>query len=114
VRLYTARKASREKIKINYFSIAESASFGMDVHAGVGETSGMLAVRPDLVRPIYKTLPSRAGTSIEELRRLATSADWQAYLSSPAKATAAYGRAVEAWWVNGFADLIVRSVQGED
>jgi creatinine amidohydrolase/Fe(II)-dependent formamide hydrolase-like protein len=32
---------------------AELSSFGMDVHAGVAETSGILAVRPDLV-PITK------------------------------------------------------------
>ena len=102
------------EITAKHFSAAEITAFGMDVHAGPGETSGMLAVRPDLVRPMYKTLPSRAGASIEELRRIATSPDWQGYLSSPAKATAAYGRAVELWWLNGFADLIVRTVQGEN
>jgi creatinine amidohydrolase/Fe(II)-dependent formamide hydrolase-like protein len=31
-----------EKINAKYFSAADVASFGMDVHAGVGETSGML------------------------------------------------------------------------
>ena len=107
-------QAIGNEIAARHFSAAEIASFGMDVHAGLGETAGMLAVRPDLVRPMYKTLPSRAGASIEELRRIATSADWQGYLSSPAKATAAYGRAVEMWWLNGFADLIVRAVQGEN
>ena len=109
-----AIQAMGNKITARYYSAAEIASFGMDVHAGLGETSGMLAVRPDLVRPMYKTLPSRAGASIEELRRIATSPDWQGYLSSPAKATPAYGRAVEEWWINGSADLIVRTVQGEN
>lgn len=107
-------QAIGDGIAARHFSAAEIASFGLDVHAGVGETSGMLAVRPDLVRPMYKTLPSRAGASIEELRRIAMSPGWQGYLSSPANATAAYGRAVETWWVNGFADLIVRTVQGEN
>jgi creatinine amidohydrolase/Fe(II)-dependent formamide hydrolase-like protein len=107
-------QASGTKIDAAHFSPAEITSFGMDVHAGVGETSGMLAVRPDLVRPMYKNLPSRSGASIEELRRIAMSPDWQGYLSAPAKATAAYGRAVESWWVQGFADLIVRTVQGEN
>jgi creatinine amidohydrolase len=109
-----AIQASREKINIKYFSIAESSSFGMDVHAGVSETSGMLAVRPDLVRSNYRTLPSRAGRSLEELREIATAPGWQGYLSSPAKATAAHGRAVEAWWVDGFAELILRAVRGEN
>lgn len=107
-------QAIGNEITARHFSAAEVTSFGIDVHAGVGETSGMLAVRPDLVRPIYKTLPSQAGASIEELRRIATTPGWQGYLSSPAKATAAYGRAVETWWLNGFADLIVRTVQGEN
>ena len=92
----------------------EFSSFGMDVHAGVSETSGMLAVRPDLVRSNYRTLPSRAGRSLEELHEIATAPGWQGYLSSPAKATAAHGRAVEAWWIDGFAELILRAVRGEN
>jgi Creatinine amidohydrolase len=86
----------------------------MDVHAGVGETSGMLAVRPDLVRSSYKTLPSQAGGSLEELRAIATAPGWQGYLSSPAKRTVEYGRAAEAWWIDGFTDLILRAVRGEN
>jgi creatinine amidohydrolase len=109
-----AIQASGEKINAKYFSAAELSSFGMDVHAGVGETSGMLAVRPDLVRSNYRTLPNRAGRSLDELREIATTAGWQGYLSSPAKATAEYGRAVEAWWINGFTDLILRAVRGEN
>jgi len=107
-------QSNGERINAKFFSAADLASFGMDVHAGVGETSGMLAVRPDLVRPSYKTLPSRAGRSLEELREIATAPGWQGYLSSPARATAAHGRAVEAWWIDGFTDLILRAVRGED
>ena len=93
---------------------ADLSSFGMDVHAGVGETSGILAIRPDLVAPNYKTLPSQAGRSLEELRKIATAPGWQGYLSSPARATAAHGKAVEAWWIDGFTDLILRAVRGEN
>ncbi len=110
----TAIQSNGERINAKFFSAADLASFGMDVHAGVGETSGMLAVRPDLVRSDYKTLPSRAGRSLEELREIATAPGWQGYLSSPARATAAHGRAVEAWWIDGFTDLILRAVRGED
>ncbi len=109
-----AIQSSGKRINAKYFSAAELSSFGMDVHAGVGETSGMLAVRPDLVRSNYKKLPSRAGRSLEELREIATAPGWQGYLSSPARATAAHGRAVEAWWIDGFTDLIVRAVRGEN
>jgi creatinine amidohydrolase len=109
-----AIQSSGEKINAKYFSAPDLSSFGMDVHAGVGETSGILAIRPDLVHPNYKTLPSQAGHSLEELRKIATAPGWQGYLSSPARATAAHGRAVEAWWIEGFTDLILRAVHGEN
>jgi creatinine amidohydrolase/Fe(II)-dependent formamide hydrolase-like protein len=110
----TAIQASSARMKARFFSPTELSSFGMDVHAGVAETSGMLALRPDLVRPDYKTLPSRAGRSLEELRGIATTPGWQGYLSSPSRATAAHGRAVEAWWVDGTAALILRAAGGEN
>ncbi len=109
-----AVQAMRTKMQAAHFSAAELDSFGMDVHAGVGETSGMLALRPDLVRPDYKTLASRSGRSMEELRQIALAPGWEGYLSSPAKATAAYGRAWEQWWIDGFTDLILRAVRGEN
>jgi creatinine amidohydrolase len=109
-----AIQARGRKIDAQHFSAEELSEFGMDVHAGVGETSGMLAVRPDLVRSSYKSLPSQAGRSLEELRKIATAPGWQGYLSSPARATTSYGRAIEAWWIDGFTDLILRAVRGED
>ena len=109
-----AIQSKGREVNARHFSATELSSFGMDIHAGVGETSGMLAVRPDLVRPGYKTLPNRAGQSLAELREIATTPGWQGYFSNPAKATAAHGRAVEAWWIDGFVELIVRAVRGEN
>lgn len=106
--------ARGDAINAKHFRSDELSSFGMDVHAGVSETSGMLAVRSDLVRPVFKSLPSQAGHSQEELRRIATTPGWQGYLSSPAKATVAHGRAIEEWWIAGFTDLVVRAVRGEN
>jgi creatinine amidohydrolase/Fe(II)-dependent formamide hydrolase-like protein len=103
-----------QKMNAKYFRADELSSFGMDVHAGVGETSGMLALRPDLVAPVFKSLPSQAGRSLEELRQIATMPGWQGYLSSPSRATAAHGRAVEEWWIDGFTDLMLRAVRGEN
>ena len=97
-----------------FFSQAQIASFGLDVHAGVGETAGMLAVRPDLVRPDYRTLPSQAGSSLEELRTVATAPSWQGYLSAPALATPEYGAAVETFWIEGMSELILQALRGED
>ena len=103
-----------EQIDANHFSTSDRSSFGMDVHAGVAETSAILAIRPDLVPPTYATLASQAGSSLEALRKIATAPGWQGYLSSPARASAAYGRAVEAWWIDGFTDLMLRAVRGEN
>ena len=109
-----AIQSSGDTIQARYFRADERASFGMDVHAGVSETSQMLAVRPDLVRPVFKSLPSQAGRSLEELRQIATRPGWQGYLSSPARATAAYGRATKEWWIDGFTALMLRAVRGEN
>lgn len=97
-----------------HFSRVELDSFGLDVHAGVGETSGLLAIRPDLVRSTYRTLPSYRAENFEELREIAQKPGWEGYFSSPARASAAYGRDVEAWWIGGMTDLILQAVRGEN
>jgi creatinine amidohydrolase len=109
-----AIQARGQRIEARHFSAAEISSFGMDVHAGVGETSQLLATRPDLVASSYKTLPHRAGGTHDELRKIATARGWQGYLSSPSKATAAYGREIKEWWIDGFTELVLRAVRGED
>ena len=102
------------KVAARHFSPAEIESFGRDVHAGVSETSVKLAIRPDLVDSGYRKLPGLNGQTFEELWTIAASPGWPGYLSSPAKATAAYGRDVEAWWVEGLSDLILRAARGEN
>jgi creatinine amidohydrolase len=114
--LFNADPAIQSKghsITSRHFSAADVSSFGADVHAGVGETSGMLFVRPDLVRSSYKTLPAVRADTMKERRELARQPGWQGYFSSPARANADYGRDVEAWWVEGMTDLILRATRGE-
>ena len=107
-------QAAGQKVNSKYFSASQLSALGLDIHGGVGETSGTLAIRPDLVSPQYCKLPSRVGRSFEELREIAAAPGWEGYLSDPAKASAAHGRAVEAWWIAGFAELILRAVRGEN
>ena len=109
-----AIQAQGEKLAAKHFSPADLASFGRDVHAGVRETSGMLAIRPDLVRPSYRGLPSYRAENLGERRDIARRPDWPGYFSSPARASGAYGRAIEEWWVDGITDLILRAVRGEN
>ena len=107
-------QAAGQKVNLRYFSASQLSSLGMDIHGGVGETSGTLAIRPDLVSPQYRKLPSRVARSLEEVREIAAAPGWEGYFSDPAKASAVHGRAVEAWWIAGFADLILRAVRGEN
>jgi creatinine amidohydrolase len=113
-RVDPAIQATGRQMAARHFSEADMASFGLDVHAGVAETAAILAIRPDLVPASYKKLPSLNGHTPEELQTIARTPGWLGYLSSPARATAAYGRAVEAWWVEGVGGLIVRAAGGED
>lgn len=103
-----------EQLAATHFSSAERALFGMDPHAGVGETSGLLAIRPDLVRSSYRNLPSYPVANRTDMIATASKPDWPGYFSSPASANAAYGREVEAWWVEGMADLILQALRGEN
>ncbi len=103
-----------DQIAAKYFSPADLASFGNDMHAGVAETSGMLAVRPDLVRPAYQSLPAYPTQSIAQSREIATKPGWPGYFSAPSRASAAYGREIEDWWIEGVTDLILQSTRGED
>jgi len=103
-----------EKIFSKYFSPADLSSFGRDTHAGVSETSGMLAIRPDLVRSSYRSLPNYRVENRSEMRDIASRPGWPGYFSSPARANAACGREVEGWWVEGMTDLILQAVRGEN
>jgi creatinine amidohydrolase/Fe(II)-dependent formamide hydrolase-like protein len=70
-------------------ALAEDAS---SVHAGLSETSLILALRPDLVRPLYKALPS-VTTPMPKLVETASAPGWPGYFGAPRHATAEQGRA---------------------
>lgn len=109
-----AMAAKARQIAAKYYSPAELASFGVDIHAGLSETSGVLAIQPKLVNEVYKSLPSRTGKSIEELRGIALTPGWQGYFSSPAKAKGSYGKEDNEAWVEGLSSFIMRAVHGEN
>jgi creatinine amidohydrolase len=101
------------KIEANYYSPADLTSFGLDLHAGWGETSDLLFVRPDLVRPIYKTLPSLSGKNMAELRQIASAPGWPGYFSAPARSSVAYGKENAELRVEVLTDYMLRAVHGE-
>ena len=107
-------QAEGDAIARRHFSAADLESFGRDPHAGVSETSGILFLRPDLVDPAYKNLPSFRAENRSDMVAAASKPEWPGYFSSPAKATSAYGREVEGWWISGMSKLILAAVRGEN
>lgn len=63
----------------------------IDVHAGFDETSRLMFLRPDLVSPIYKQLPSLTANNFDEFFKAPRTPGWLGYQSSPRLANTAYG-----------------------
>jgi creatinine amidohydrolase/Fe(II)-dependent formamide hydrolase-like protein len=64
---------------------------GFAPHAGAGEQSNLLFVRPDLVRPGYAHAQPLTGRNWADLARIARADDWPGYFGSPRLATREYG-----------------------
>ncbi|MCY7345536.1 MAG: creatininase family protein [Pyrinomonadaceae bacterium] len=63
---------------------------GFAIHAGMGETSSMLFLRPDLVNPNYKKAKTFFGKTMEDLIQIARKDDWLGYFAAPRLARADY------------------------
>ncbi len=61
---------------------AQRKEDGLPIHAGMDETSMMLALRPDLVNPKYKSAKPFASDKMEDLITIAQSKDWLGYFGS--------------------------------
>jgi len=64
---------------------------GFSVHAGAGEHSAALFLRPDLVSPGVTAAPALTGGDFADLVRLARQEGWPGYFGAPARASAAMG-----------------------
>jgi creatinine amidohydrolase/Fe(II)-dependent formamide hydrolase-like protein len=86
----------------------------LDVHAGAAETSDLLALRPDLVAPGYRTARPLRGGDWSELVRIASDPAWPGYLGAPSEATAERGRAALEEWARAAIDHMLRILDGAD
>jgi creatinine amidohydrolase/Fe(II)-dependent formamide hydrolase-like protein len=75
-------------------SSAESKENGIDIHAGMSETSRMLFLRRDLVDPARITAKPFAAATGSDFLRIAKADDWPGYFGSPRLASAAFGAQV--------------------
>ena len=100
--------------KKNPLSEQESTAAGLEVHAGLIETSAMLFVRPDLVDRGYKKLDTLTPNSWEELHSIAQEANWPGYFGAPGLGRSDIG----ADWMQKDAeninDLALRILDGLD
>jgi creatinine amidohydrolase len=106
--------AGEQRLARRYFTQKEIRDIGIDIHAGMSETSSMLAIAPSKVRSIYRRLPALAAPDFAGLVARARERGWPGYLSAPSKAKAAYGRAHLDLEVKRSAELIVEAIRGED
>lgn len=67
---------------------------GLPIHSGMDETSWLLHLRPDLVRPGYRTAPANGDDTMDGLVRIASAPNWPGYFGSPRLATDAHGAAI--------------------
>jgi hypothetical protein len=65
---------------------------GFTVHAGAGEHSALMFLRPDLVPGTIKMAQTFSGSSFEDLVKKAHRPDWPGYFGAPSHASAARGR----------------------
>jgi len=86
---------------------------GVGGHAGLLETSRIMAVRPDLVPSTVAQAPSVTGRDLPELFRLAARPEWPGYVGAPRHATPVLGRRImeadTAWLVS----IALRLLDGE-
>jgi creatinine amidohydrolase/Fe(II)-dependent formamide hydrolase-like protein len=92
----------------------ETAENGFDVHGGMNETSRMLFIRPDLVRPGYRTAQPQAGDSWRELVDRGGAANWPGYYGSPRLATAARGAEIMRAQAQELSTLALAILDGFD
>ena len=96
------------------FSAADRSRIGFDVHAGMWETSAVLAVRPDLVAANLRSLPDVTVRNWEELDQAGRRAPWTGYWSAPALADSLLGRRLLDAWADRWTRYALRAVHGED
>lgn len=95
-------------------SSQEQADNGLDIHAGMGETSTMLFLRPDLVRPGYQAAAPQPGANWRDLLTRGAEAGWPGYYGAPGLATASRGARIMEARLAELSGLALRILDGLD
>ena len=89
------------------------AEEGLSVHAGLLETSRVMAARPDLVSSSVGAAPSITARDFPALYRIAAGADWPGYFGAPRYATPVIGRRVFEGDKDWIVSMAFRLLDGE-
>lgn len=96
------------------YSERDANEDGLAIHAGLGETSWMLHVRPDLVRSDHVTATAVTVKRWREYESVTKDENWPGYFGTPRLATVATGRDLMTAWASNVADLAVKIIDGLD
>ena len=87
---------------------------GLGMHAGLLETSRIMAARPDLVPSSVATAPSITARSRPDLYRIAAGANWPGYFGAPRYATPDIGRRIFEGDTEWIVSMASRLLDGAD
>ena len=98
----------------SFLDSEEKIEHGIDIHAGVGETSQTLFLQPRLVHDDYRLARPMTADSAEDLTRIAESTGWPGYFGSPRLATQAADAQVVEYRTKQVVELALRILDGFD
>ena len=98
----------------SFLDSEEQVEHGIDIHAGVGETSQTLFLQPRLVDDDYRAATPQTAESAEDLTKIAKRAGWPGYFGSPRLATPNAGAEVVEYRTKQVVELALRILDGFD
>ncbi|MBA3769151.1 MAG: creatininase family protein, partial [Blastocatellia bacterium] len=91
-----------------------TAENGVDIHAGMSETSRMIFLRPDLVSPSVRNAKVFKAAAFPDLGKVAERPDWLGYFGSPRLANASFGSIVMNFRAAKHNELALKILDGVD
>jgi creatinine amidohydrolase len=87
---------------------------GIDIHAGLDETSRMLFNKPELVNASYKIASPYPIKGLDDLPKLTSSPEWKGYYGSPRLASKAFGEQIMNKFSHNLSELAIKIIHGFD
>ena len=92
----------------------EKKENGIDIHAGMRETSEMIYVRPELVDSNYVNAIPFTAQNPDDFLKITSSNNWQGYYGSPRLSNREVGELLYKITVHNYSDLAIKIIDGFD